>query len=55
MLCYKSSLLTLSKCVTDINIKHMPAFKRAYKKLNDQDKLKVNAAKLFFGVKNHVK
>lgn len=26
----------------NINIKQMPAFKKAYKKLHDQDKLKVN-------------
>lgn len=30
--------------MADINIKQMPAFKRAYKKLHEQDKLKVNAA-----------
>lgn len=30
--------------MTDIHIKQMPAFKRAYKKLHEQDKLKVNLA-----------
>jgi len=30
--------------VIDINVKQMPIFKKAYKKLHEQEKVKVNAA-----------
>ena len=30
--------------MTDITIKQMPAFKKAYKKLHEQEKIKVNTA-----------